>query len=526
MSTRARLVAIIAVVGFAFPALVNSAQAQGRGFRGGAPAAPHVAAPAAPHFAAPAAGARFSAPAAVPHVAAPRFSAPHVSAAPRFAGPRFAAPHFNAPRMAGPGRAAPYFHTQRFAGRPFAAPRFTPHNRIGTAHAVPRGMPPSTATVGRVSAGPTGRAARTAQPILSNPVFAARSERGGRATALTTGTTFRGAFAQSSLAQTWQRGDRHHHHRFGVVLGFIGLLFWPYAYDDFVDYTFWPYGYDTFWPYAFDDLYGGIYGAYAPEIYAPDEAYAYAGAPATTYLYGGRPRRARAELPGSNLRVCTGEVDQLVNFPIDRIREQVAPDEKQQQLLDDLKAATAKAVEALQNACPTELPSTPPGRLAAMRTRVEAMLKAVQIVRPALESFYQSLSDEQKERFNSLDQSGQAALPGESELARLCAGKGKAGKSGFGVLPIDRIQRTLNLSASQDADLKDLTQASDAAQGLLKASCETNPNLTPTGRLAAIEDRLNALLQAIATVQPQLAKFYNSLTDEQKARFDRLSRPA
>jgi hypothetical protein len=39
-----------------------------------------------------------------------------------------------------------------------------------------------------------------------------------------------------------------------------------------------------------------------------------------------------------------------------------------------------------------------------MRSRVEAMLQAVQVVRPALDAFYSSLSDEQKERFNGLDE--------------------------------------------------------------------------------------------------------------------------
>jgi hypothetical protein len=33
-----------------------------------------------------------------------------------------------------------------------------------------------------------------------------------------------------------------------------------------------------------------------------------------------------------------------------------------------------------------------------MRTRVEAMLQAVRMVRPALEAFFQSLTDEQKQR--------------------------------------------------------------------------------------------------------------------------------
>jgi hypothetical protein len=37
-----------------------------------------------------------------------------------------------------------------------------------------------------------------------------------------------------------------------------------------------------------------------------------------------------------------------------------------------------------------------------------------------------------------------------------------------------------------------------------------------------MEARLAAMVKALDTVQPAIAKFYNSLTDEQKARFDRL----
>jgi len=61
--------------------------------------------------------------------------------------------------------------------------------------------------------------------------------------------TFRGRYPQSALRD---HGRRHHG---GIVLGFAGPLFWPYAYSDFVDYTFSPYAYDTFWPYAYDDVF-------------------------------------------------------------------------------------------------------------------------------------------------------------------------------------------------------------------------------------------------------------------------------
>src|SRR4030088_22046 len=52
--------------------------------------------------------------------------------------------------------------------------------------------------------------------------------------------------------------------------------------------------------------------------------------------------------------------------------------------------------------CPKDLPSLPTERLAAMESRLQVMLAAVQTVRPALERFYQSLSDEQKARFNAI----------------------------------------------------------------------------------------------------------------------------
>jgi LTXXQ motif family protein len=53
--------------------------------------------------------------------------------------------------------------------------------------------------------------------------------------------------------------------------------------------------------------------------------------------------------------------------------------------------------------------------------------------------------------------------------------------------------------------------------------------LTPTGRVEAMEKRLEVTLDAAKTVQPALAKFYNLLSDEQKGRFNSLrsaSRPA
>ena len=205
-------------------------------------------------------------------------------------------------------------------------------------------------------------------------------------------------------------------------------MFWPYAYGDFVDYAFWPYAYDTFWPYAYDDIYEGIFGAYAPEYAYVGTAYAYAGEPASASAYH-RRSRAAANAPGAGSQICSGQAQGLTDFPVERIAQQVVPNQDQHGLLDDLKASSAKAVSILQAACPSGLESTSIGRLDAMRRRVAAMLQAVQAVQPALDKFYQSLSDEQKERFNELDQSSQTARANGS---RLCS----FGGSRVGKLPI------------------------------------------------------------------------------------------
>jgi hypothetical protein len=71
-------------------------------------------------------------------------------------------------------------------------------------------------------------------------------------------------------------------------------------------------------------------------------------------------------------------------------------------LLDKLKDAGTKAAETLKASCPSETPATPPARLAAVASRLDTLLAAVQQVHAALNDFYGSLSDEQKAQFNGI----------------------------------------------------------------------------------------------------------------------------
>jgi hypothetical protein len=87
---------------------------------------------------------------------------------------------------------------------------------------------------------------------------------------------------------------------------------------------------------------------------------------------------------------------------LERIERAVRPNEAQRSALKELQDTTSEAVNLLSSDCPTYRALTPVGRLQAMEQRLDAMLRAVQTVQPALEKFYASLGDEQKERFNRL----------------------------------------------------------------------------------------------------------------------------
>src|SRR5262249_15133049 len=191
-----------------------------------------------------------------------------------------------------------------------------------------------------------------------------------------------------------------------TVLAWIGPLFWPYAHSDFIDSTFYPYAYDTFGPYASDDFYDGMFGAYALGY---GGTYTAVGPPSRYgggYARGGYARRgyARGSAGGGSVEadLCSGQTAGLTDWPIERIAQTVEPNDAQRAVLDELKDATTQTLDILKAACPTALPSTPTGRIAAMRQRLDAMLQAVRTVRPVVDKFYQSLNDEQKARFNAL----------------------------------------------------------------------------------------------------------------------------
>jgi ABC-type transporter MlaC component len=177
----------------------------------------------------------------------------------------------------------------------------------------------------------------------------------------------------------------------------------------------------------------------------------------------------------------------------------------------------ARAAELLRTSCPTDLPSSPIARLELMERQVDLMLQALEALRPALEKFDRSLTDEQRVRF--AQRYARSASRGEPVAA--C----KQQASGVTGWPISRIEQVVQPTEAQRNALIDLWAVSAKAANALNADCSREPPATPLARLQMVEKRLDATRQAVRTVRTALADFYKSLNDEQRARFDELSAP-
>jgi ABC-type transporter MlaC component len=221
--------------------------------------------------------------------------------------------------------------------------------------------------------------------------------------------------------------------------------------------------------------------------------------------------------------LCAQPGSGITAWPFADIERKVGLSADQKQLLDDVRRASQEAAAEFKATCPQEnaFPLTPPGRLAAMTARLDATLQTVQTVRPALEKFYDSLSDEQKERFNEIGPKNTAANA-QASVGSQAADTCRQPKQGLSNLPIEKIEDALNPTDAQEAQLNKLQDATNQAVSILQSACPDETPITPPGRLAAMEKRLQAMIDAANTVKPALDNFYASLTGEQKARFNRI----
>ena len=111
-----------------------------------------------------------------------------------------------------------------------------------------------------------------------------------------------------------------------------------------------------------------------------------------------QPARRREDLP-SNVNCNTAQPG-ATDWPSDLMERNVKPTDAQRANLMAVQDAATKAADILKSSCPPEDARTPPARLGAVATRLDAMLQAILTVRPALDTLYNSLTDEQKAAFD------------------------------------------------------------------------------------------------------------------------------
>jgi hypothetical protein len=231
-------------------------------------------------------------------------------------------------------------------------------------------------------------------------------------------------------------------------------------------------------------------------------------------------REARVETNTQAFGSCTGLMPGVANLPIEQIRQTVHPTADQEAAFDDLKAASSQASDIIKSSCPSSVSLTPIGRLDAAAQRVDATIKALEVIRGALARFYDSLSDEQKRRFNAMDGSSERTRSA-GDMAAICSQQ----TGSFIDLPVQRIEQVVQPTAQQRSTFDDLKKATQNAADQLRSSCPTAVPLSAVARLETVGTRLRAMADAIKLVHPALENFYASLSDEQKARFNMMGPP-
>jgi hypothetical protein len=270
-----------------------------------------------------------------------------------------------------------------------------------------------------------------------------------------------------------------------------GVVYWPSAYRD-------TFGYivsdaneaGAFWAHSSNDIYDGVF---VPAM--------------ASTLVSGKPLGAR--------NPCDDEGDRAIS--LEPIRQTLHPTEGQRVRLDALRDALMQAKDRVRVACTTvSTPLAPTARLEAMWDRLRALRQAVGLIHTPLKALYDSLSDEQKARINSLSDATATGRRRNGFEPHACA----ENASGSREWPTKSIEEAVQPTAEQRASLQALAGTTSRLSALLQPSCPPARLITPTGRLEAVINRLESMIYAVTLERAALNNFYASLDDDQKTRFD------
>jgi len=170
----------------------------------------------------------------------------------------------------------------------------------------------------------------------------------------------------------------------------------------------------------------------------------------------------------------------------------------------------AQAIERIAAACPAAMPTTVAERLKAIQDRIWAMHDALLTIRLPFETFYNSLTDELRQRLRreELESAGLAAGTSEGR-GQTVADRRAPTCAEPAVGTADRIMRAIERAAQpneqQRAGVEALRHGSVAMAQLIAGSCPSEAHLDdPMARFAAAKDRLDVMLFAVMSMSPVL----------------------
>ncbi len=192
---------------------------------------------------------------------------------------------------------------------------------------------------------------------------------------------------------------------------------------------------------------------------------------------------------------------------IGRIRAEVKLRPDQLPLLQKLGAALGMTSGYLARACPKAIPAQPVARLQLMQSQLQVLGMAIDLVRPPLQQFEESLDAGQKKQFGAASAAASecAAAPPATDWS------------------VNEIDQAVLPGGSQNDALANLKQTFASAAADLHAHCPNPLPSTPLARLEAMESRLDASWRAALSMQVALASFESRLNDQQRSRFEAMN---
>jgi LTXXQ motif family protein len=306
-------------------------------------------------------------------------------------------------------------------------------------------------------------------------------------------------------------GHRHHHHPL-YMHGSTGdvarresepvqqhhpmslALFYPSrALPPIFQNVFWP-AFSSPWPFAYDAIF-------------------------TTAFAASPTDRSRDDCPQSLDARAT----------VEHIRAELGPNAEQMERLQRLGGAIAAAGDYLGKSCPTEIPEEPNARLQLMDRQIQVLTMAIDMIHQPLQEFEQSLTDEQRAKFNGGKFNGgkfsRGALAKRAASARRAKVEVRACGAGSTATDwsIDEIDKSVQPTEQQRSALNEVQQAFAKAASDLQTHCPTSVPRSAVARLETIEARLDATWRAILSIQVALQDFEKKLNDEQKNRLQTMT---